>query len=232
MRQTKAQPCDYDENPERFLKNVKATEKYSGGDVHEEIAERFADEGMGQVLDLGCGEGRLVRPLHQKKIPVVAFDYSKRMLAAVSGRRVQGNATALPFEAKVFDAVAALYMLYHIEKPEVVLKECHRVLRSGGAFVATAPSRYNDPELAEVLAYGEPETFDAENGPELVGEYFDVVEIERWDAPLIHLPSQEALSLYLAGRGLSDQEIQNALIKIETPLDLTKRGALIFAKKL
>lgn len=153
------------------------------------------------------------------------------MLANIAGNRVQGDANYLPFAADSFDGVAALYMLYHIDKPEIVLAECRRVLRAGGLFVASAPSRFNDPELAEVLKYGNPETFDAENCEALVGEFFSILEVQRWDAALVHLPDEAALRLYLAGRGVAEPDIDKALETISTPLHLTKRGALIFAQK-
>jgi hypothetical protein len=62
---------------------------------------------------------------------------------------VQADATRLPFRAECFAAVAALWMLYYLDRPEVVLIESTRVLRPGGTFVACTSSRYNDPEFAE-----------------------------------------------------------------------------------
>lgn len=230
MNKSGPSPADYDVNPNRFQQNVEATRRYSQGDVHEEVAERLTDFRVGQVLDVGCGEGRLARPLRKQGLSVTAFDASITMLSALSGQRVLGDATALPFRTGAFGAVAALYMLYHLLQPEDALQECRRVLRQDGLFVACAPSRFNDPELADVLPYGEPETFDAENGPELVADQFMVIEIQRWDAPLVHLPDRQALALYLAGRGLAPAEIERACTRIKTPLDLTKRGMLIYGR--
>src|SRR5687768_2920917 len=144
MRQSKARPCDYDANPSRFRQNVTAAARYSQGDVHEEVAERLEAAHVEPVLDLGCGEGRLVHPLRQKGIGVIAYDYSATMLSSLSGQRVRGDATALPFRTGTFGAVAALYMLYHLANPHDALAESQRVLSRGGIFVASAPSHYND----------------------------------------------------------------------------------------
>jgi hypothetical protein len=67
-----------------------------------------------------------------------------------------------------------------------------------------------DPELASVLpGWGEPLSFDAEDGPALLGQVFDIVEIQRRDAPVVRIPD-----LYLRGRGLA--EASPALMKSPT----------------
>lgn len=225
--------ADYDTDPDRFRTNVKAVETYSlGGDVHDMVAARLAAEVLEPILDLGCGEGRLVHPVRAQGLSIIAFDSAATMLTAVPGRRVRGDARRLPFRSDAFGAVAALYMLYHLSDPRQAMAESYRLLRPGGLFVACAPSRYNDPELAPALPPEPPSTFDAENGPEMVGNFFQQLEVERWDAPLVHLPDDEALALYLRGRGIPRPEIEQALARISTPLILTKRGALIFGRKL
>jgi hypothetical protein len=97
--------------------------------------------------------------------------------------------------------------------------------------VTSAPSRHNDPELAAALGPASPATFDAENGPAMVSTYFTDVEVERWDAPLVHLPDRKALWLYLRGRQLSRREVKRVLARVAVPLTLTKRGALIWGRK-
>jgi SAM-dependent methyltransferase len=196
------------------------------------VAARLAAEGLEPVLDLGCGEGRLVHPVHARGLAIIAFDSSATMLKAVPGHRVRGDARRLPFRSGFFGAVAALYMLYHLSDPRQAIAEGYRLLRPGGLFIACAPSRYNDPELASALSPEPPATFDAENGPEMIGSFFPQLEIERWDAPLVHLPDREALALYLRGRGIPRPEIERALEWVSTPLTLTKRGALMFGRKL
>ena len=63
---------------------------------------------------------------------------------------------------------------------------------------------------------GEPMTFDAENGPEMLLEHFQDVEIERWDGPHVHLPDRQAVALYLYGHGLAKADVDEAASKVST----------------
>jgi len=225
-----AAPGDYDTAPARFRTGSESARRYGQGDVHEEVAERIAREGLAPVLDLGCGEGRLCRLLRDLGIDVVGLDRSPTMLSAVSGPGVLGDATALPFRDASFGAVAALYMLYHLPRPELALVESRRVLRRGGLLVVVTTSSYNDPELAEVLPT-RPSPFDAEEAPGMVRQVFGRVEVETWDAPMIHLPTLDAVKEYLFGRGMPPAERAPAARRLGAPLTVTKRGCLVWAYK-
>lgn len=232
-RRPRPEPFDYDTDPERFRINSLAAGRFGlAEDVHEDIAGRFADEGTDRVLDVGCGQGRLLGLLRDMDVPAVGLDASRTMLKAASGPRVFGDARMLPFPDSTFGGAAALYMLYHLEDPVQAVAECLRVLKPGGLFAACAPSMYDSPELQSVLPdYGVPSAFDSESAPEIIGSLFGEIEIDAWDGPYVHLPDREALAFYLRGRRLSSSDAERASNAIDTPLTLTKRGAIIFARK-
>ena len=78
---------------------------------------------------------------------------------------------------------------------------------------------------------GGPLTFDAEVAPELVGERFHDLEVKRWDAPLLRLPNRSDVREYLIGKGVEPERAGAAAEAVDVPLDVTKRGVLVFARR-
>jgi SAM-dependent methyltransferase len=221
--------CDYDRDPGRF-RTAREVQRLHGlaPDVHERVALRLLAERATPVLDIGCGEGALAR--HLPRRAWVGIDSSPEMLGRAPDPSVLGDARELPFPDRSFRSAALLYVLYHLPEPELALAEAHRVLRPGGLVVVAAPSRDDSPELAHALP-NRPLTFDAELAPEMLGELFRDLEIEPWDGALLELPSRRAVRDFLVGMGSDPDEAQAAAEGADVPLQVTKRGALAFARK-
>ncbi len=71
----------------------------------------------------------------------------------------------------------------------------------------------------------------AEDAPDIIGEVFEVVDIVRWDAPLVHLPDRAAARVFLRGRGLPEADAHHRAARLPVPLDVTKRGVLVWARR-
>ena len=220
---------DYEHAPERFRLARSVLRRHAlAPDVHERVATRIVVEGLTPVLDVGCGEGELAA--HLPSGGWVGVDASAGMLARAPRPHHLADATALPFPDRSFRSVALLYVLYHLPDPGSALAEARRVLHPRGLVAVAAPSREDSPEFGDVLSRG-PLTFDAEVAPEMLTEFFAEVEVERWNAPLVELPTREAVRDYLVGKGV---ELRIAAARAEVadvPLSVTKRGALVFGRR-
>ncbi|MQA75516.1 MAG: methyltransferase domain-containing protein [Solirubrobacterales bacterium] len=224
----RAIPPDYERDPGRFPVARSFLRHHAlAPDVHGRVAERLIAEGLTPVLDVECGEGELARHL-----PVgawVGVDSSPARLARAPEPKHLAKATVLPFPDASFGAVALLYVLYHL-LPDLALAGAHRVLRPVGLVAVAAPSRDDSPELTDALPRT-PLTLDSERAPELLGELFTEVEVERWEAPPLELPTRAAVRDYLIGKGVESHVAEGQAEAVAVPLSVTKRGALAFGRK-
>ncbi|MFD0684894.1 class I SAM-dependent methyltransferase [Actinomadura fibrosa] len=224
---------DYDADPERFRLASRITRSYLIGarSLHDHVAAKLLHAGFPRVLDIGCGEGALNGALPDPPpFRLVGLDASATMLRAHPGPAVRGDAARLPFRDASFGAVVAVNMLCHLADPRVALREARRVLVPGGLLLVSATCRDDSPELAPVWQ-PEPTPFDAEDAPSKVCDVFGEVEVERWDAPLLTLPDPAAVRDYLIARRMPREHAAKASEHLRTPLPITKRGALVLARR-
>jgi ubiquinone/menaquinone biosynthesis C-methylase UbiE len=94
-----------------------------------------------RVLEVGSGIGVDARYLIENGIDYQGLDYSfqslqlsRKMVEAgnLSGRWVNGDATALPFAAEEFDLVYSIGVLHHVPDMEKACRELMRVVKRGG----------------------------------------------------------------------------------------------------
>ncbi len=125
--------------------------------VHaEHIASRVQMTGA-QVLDVGCGNGQVMRELERLGAAAFGLEIDEAPLAAAVAagtlreRLKRGLAQALPFADQSFDGLAFVFSFHHVpvDAHERALTEAVRVVRGGGFVVAIDPLPFG--LLTEVL---------------------------------------------------------------------------------
>jgi len=100
-------------------------------------------------LDYGCGDGRFLVGLGNKGIRRVAgadvsreaAELAKAKCGGVQIMRVEGRA-ALPFAKAEFSSISLLDVLEHMDEPDALLTELHRVLQDEGTLIVTVPGQH------------------------------------------------------------------------------------------
>lgn len=107
-----------------------------------------------RMLDLGCGwEARFLRSVEPFIETGVGIDFKAPLLNEGKIRtECLTIMDRLPFAEASFNLVTMLAVLEHLEQPEAILREIHRVLAPGGQLVLTVPSKAARPVL-EFLAF-------------------------------------------------------------------------------
>lgn len=127
------------------------------------IVRRRVGAGPAALLDLGCGNGVASWAFAQHGFDVIGVDVSTSELAGLgaaeqlrrAGRAsfetVRADAVTLPFPDDRFDVVYCRQVLHHVGDLVSALQECARVLRPGGALVASREQVAETPEQLEEL---------------------------------------------------------------------------------
>jgi ubiquinone/menaquinone biosynthesis C-methylase UbiE len=121
---------------------------------------QFADLRDQEVLEIGCGDGRITSQLVGKAKRLVAIDpdaaniaEAKENIAGVGLRIGFGECLEFPIES--FDVILFTLSLHH-QDSSVALREAKRVLRDHGRVVVLEP--VNDGEIEQVCNFFQDET--------------------------------------------------------------------------
>lgn len=119
----------------------------------EPLAIEFAAP-AGRILDVGCGEGRLMRSLLRRGCQVVGADLNHQLLVEAA-RVAPVVMTELPslaaFRNDVFDGALMSLVLEHVRDHIELLRELSRVVRPGGWLVMVSNHPFfTAPESAPI----------------------------------------------------------------------------------
>lgn len=137
------------------------------------------------VLDVGCGDGLLSKPISKMGNNVTSIDLPTITRVAHKlhvSSVVSGDAEKLAFAEGSFDVVLASEVVEHLWNPESFLQEAYRVLKPKGYLIVETP------EGKEGLRYdAHKHYFTVEILQHMLGSKFSTRKVERfspqWGAP-------------------------------------------------
>ena len=118
-----------------------------------QVLTELADPAGRDVVDIGCGQGGLVRELSALGARVTGVEISEEMLGAARDRDgaagaayAVGTAQALPLADASVDVAVFMRTLHHVPVDELAaaLSEARRVLRPGGMVYVAEPLAEGD----------------------------------------------------------------------------------------
>ncbi len=133
----------------------------------------------GDLLELGCGEGRGVELLAPTADSYTGIDKIKSVTEALSRKYPDyqfsdGVFPPFPFEDNSFDTIVTFQVIEHVKKDEEFIKEIYRVLKPRGKALITTP---NIKMTLSRNPWHERE-YTGDQLEELCGKYFQNVEMK------------------------------------------------------
>ena len=156
-----AEDAEFDRDLEKLrkLRGAATPDDHVDGDdrlLHKALVELTVATPLGDLLDVGCGQGRLLKLLASRAHRVVGVDIdpgarrlarAELLLAGLPNCSLrQGDMYALPFDDGEFDTVILDDVLVDASRPAEAIEEARRLLRPGGRilFLAAASNRSAD----------------------------------------------------------------------------------------
>jgi SAM-dependent methyltransferase len=185
-----------------------------------------------RVLEAGSGWGELAeRIVAATGAEVTACDLSPRMVELARARGVRAlvaSAQDLPFEDRVFDAVVANAMLYHLPDLARGLRELARVLADDGRLVATTFGAGHLKEVWDLVGGDDVDlSFRAENGEEILRRSFEEVEV-RIGRGTVTFPDVDEVRTYV-GSTLTRSALREHVPSFDGPFEAHSHFAVFVA---
>jgi len=131
-----AVPCRSDNEAKYRSRNPVV--RYLVGRFLAEVSRLVGERRPGCVLEVGCGEGLVMRYLRERhpglRVDGVELDpeaLGRARARNPASRLIQGDACALGVRSGAYDLVLCLEVLEHLAEPERALRELRRVTRAG-----------------------------------------------------------------------------------------------------
>ena len=133
-----------------YTTEITSEEITSDNPIHQRLFKAYVvAEGYvaGDVLEVGCGEGRGIDLLIKKARTFTAVDKIKPVIERLKEKYTTGKFMSMnipPLSGltdNTYDVVVSFQVIEHIENDELFLREIYRVMKPGGIALLTTPNR-------------------------------------------------------------------------------------------
>jgi SAM-dependent methyltransferase len=133
-----------------FTTEITSEQITSDNPIHQRLFKAYVvaqDYIHGDVLEVGCGEGRGIGLILDRVKSFTAVDKIKPVIDDLRKRYPKGRFLSMNIPPltgigdNVYDVVVSFQVIEHIHNDLLYLKEIHRVLKPGGIAVLTTPNR-------------------------------------------------------------------------------------------
>lgn len=127
-----------------ITKNLYRSDNYSRiKEVHDFILEQLHLKKGQKILDIGCGDGSLLKKI--KGSDLYGIDLSPEQVAIAKSTEIDAvalniDAQSLPYGNDFFDSIICSEVIEHVLLPDKLLQEAYRVLKKDGIFIITTPN--------------------------------------------------------------------------------------------
>jgi ubiquinone/menaquinone biosynthesis C-methylase UbiE len=103
------------------------------------------------ILDVGAGKGRFMIECMKRGVDVSGIEYNPHYIQLANKQAeemglkldlIEGRAEAMPYSDESFDFLNFSEVIEHVQDPEQVLCEAHRVLKHHGKAYLSVPNRF------------------------------------------------------------------------------------------
>jgi 2-polyprenyl-3-methyl-5-hydroxy-6-metoxy-1,4-benzoquinol methylase len=133
-----------------FTTEITSEEITSDNPIHQRLFKAYvvADEYVqGDVLEVGCGEGRGINILTKNARSFTAVDKIETVIDKLQKQYPDGMFKSMNIppltglKDNTYDVIVSFQVIEHIQNDELFLKEIFRVLRPGGTALLTTPNK-------------------------------------------------------------------------------------------
>ena len=132
-----------------YATEITSETESSDGPIHHRLLKAYvvAEEFIqGDVLEVGCGEGRGINRLINKSRSFTALDKIEEALKKLieqfpSGKFIAGNFPPFQVASNAYNVVISFQVIEHIRDDKLFLQEILRVLKPGGLALISTPNR-------------------------------------------------------------------------------------------